>query len=214
MTETIDAFIFYFDLIGVVDQFLSQQGETLERLRQFQARARARFPFGEPHCTVKTLADNVWARVNASEHTGAVGMLELAARVMEAAHEFCFPNYFGVITRGDHVFDVLDRTTVTGSDPTDFLVQHIDMTSEPHIRAALAEKWSASLARDKLSPVPVPSVWISEEVFPERDIEDAVCGLSLPFVVRRERFDLSRLPGPAGKQWPFPHARFRAITAK
>jgi hypothetical protein len=212
--ETIEAFIFYFDLIGVMDQFIAAPDETLERLRGFQARARAEFPLSGPHSTVKTLADNVWARVNANEQSADVWTLELAARAMRAAEDFGFPRYFGAITRGEHSVDLADRTTIAGSDPTDFLVQHIDMTSEPHMRAALAEKWSAHLDRNKSCPVAVPSVWVSEEVFPDGTIDDSLFGLPLPFKIRRESFDLKNVAGPGGRSWPFECSRFRAIALR
>jgi hypothetical protein len=52
MIETIDAYILYFDLIGVTKQFLSNQTDTLGRLRAFQSKARAEFPVGGPHSTI------------------------------------------------------------------------------------------------------------------------------------------------------------------
>jgi hypothetical protein len=214
MTETIDAFIFYFDLIGVREQFLAAQQETLARMRAFQAKSRAAFPLFGPHSTIKTLADNVWARVNADEESADVLTIELATRTMKAACEFGFDNYFGVITRGEHVFDLIDRTLFAGADPTDIQIQHIDMTSEPHMRAAFAEKWSAHLARNNALPVPAPCVWISEETFPESGIDAALCGIDLPCTIGMKTFDLATLPGPSGKRWPFKQSRFRAITTR
>lgn len=197
-----------------MDQFIEKQEDTLERLRGFHAKARSSFPLGGPHSGIKTLADNVWARVNADENIADVRTLELAAHAMKAAEEFGFPKYFGAITRGDHTFDLADRTTVTGGDPTDFLVQHIDMTSEPHMRAALAEKWSAHLEREKRRPIPVQSVWVGAEVFPDGEIEENFFGMTLPYVIRPERFDLKTVPGPRGKKWPFEHSKFRAISLR
>jgi hypothetical protein len=215
--DSIDAAIFYFDLIGVTAQFLDDQVGTLRRLREFhRAVRRLPFPFGGPHTTLKTLADNVWTRINMGTENIVSDMrvLELAAGTMRAARDHGFPRFFGVITRGEHEFELQDRILVSGGDPTDLLVQHIDMTSEPHIRAALAEKWSAHLAKQDRSPVPVPAVWVGEEVMPDGEFEDQICGLHLPIFLRSERVDLAAGDGPGGRAWPFTQSRFRAITLR
>ncbi len=206
-----DAYIFYFDLIGVRDQFLADQAGTLERIRAFQAQVRqCSFPFsGESR--LKTLSDNVWACVSANEQIPDVRMLELAACTMSAATKHGFPKFFGVITRGDHPYDLADRTLTTTGDPTEILIQHIDMTSEPHIRAAFAEKWSAHLAKTNSLPAPSACVWVSEEVFPG-ELEDCLCGLEAPVAVLPPSFDLKKMPGHGGAVWPFSQSRFRAVA--
>lgn len=213
LPQSIDAYIFYFDLLNVRQQFLHDQQGTLERIRAFQEMARQTpFPFGDGSA-LKTFADNVWARVASHENIADVRLLDLAGDVMRAAHSNGFDKFFGVITYGKHPFDLFDRTLVTGGDPTEILVQHIDMTSEPHMRAAFAEKWSASLAKLSRLPVPPSCVWVSEEVFPNGEIEDNLFGVELSVAVVPERFDLKQLPGPGGAKWPFKQSRFRAIVA-
>lgn len=47
LPQTIDAYIFYFDLLGVRRDFLRDPAATLERIRAFQAEVRQTpFPFG------------------------------------------------------------------------------------------------------------------------------------------------------------------------
>src|SRR4051812_29351164 len=108
LTEEIEVFIFYFDLIGVRRQFIADPDGTLSRVRAFQRDVRhSSFPFGGPHTTLKTLADNVWARINVND--GAivdVRVLELVGATMRAAAANGFPKFFGVLTRGRHVFSL------------------------------------------------------------------------------------------------------------
>jgi hypothetical protein len=214
-TASFEAIIFYFDLIGVRNQFLDDPEGTMARIRDFQRRVRlSSFPFGGAHTTLKTMADNVWARINVSDENAIadVHVLEFAAYTMSAAREFGFQKYFGVVTRGEHIFVNEDRTLVGGFDPTDLRIQHIDMTSKPHIRAAFAEKWSAHLAGEGKLPTPPSCVWISEEVMPDGELEDQLYGLKEPFELMPQRIDLGAVEGPNGRSWPFPERRFRAIT--
>src|SRR5690242_20806743 len=66
--------------------------------------------------------------------------------------------FFGCITRGVHDFDPADRMLVAGETFEDLREQHLDLTSEPHIRAAVAEKWS------RCTELPTNCVWVSAEV--------------------------------------------------
>ena len=102
---------------------------------------------------------------------------------------------------------------VPNTDPTDILIQHIDMTSEPHIRAVMAEKWSSYLAKKEIYPIPVPSVWVSEEIF-EGPIERELFGVDLQCVIRPESFNLNTYESEIGKKWPFDKSRFRAIALR
>jgi hypothetical protein len=214
MCENLEVFIFYFDLVGVTARFISDTDYTLACLRNFHARVRERFPVGGPHSALKTLADNVWARVNTSESVASdVHIMDLATRTMKAAEEYGFDKYFGVITKGLHTFSNEDRILVPNTDPTDILIQHIDMTSEPHIRAVMAEKWSSYLAKKEIYPIPVPSVWVSEEIF-EGPIERELFGVDLQCVIRPESFNLNTYESEIGKKWPFDKSRFRAIALR
>lgn len=156
----------------------------------------------------------MWARVAADERIPDVRVLDIAGDVMRAARNHGFEQFFGVITYGAHSFDGADRTLVSGGDPTQLLIQHIDMTSEPHIRAAFAESGPRTPCEDEALPAPPSCVWASEEVFPHADIEDHLCGISVSVKVLPARFDLAKLPGPDGAQWPFSQALFRAIVPK
>src|SRR4051812_9212586 len=81
----LDAFVFHFDLIGFVDDYLARRQSTLERLRRFQCEACAAFPLGHEHTYVITLFDNVWARVNAHDPGQPSLLLKAAGDVMRAA---------------------------------------------------------------------------------------------------------------------------------
>ena len=61
--STVEVYVFYFDLVGFVDEFFAQGDAALERLRNFHRRARHNFAFGREHSYVVTLFDNVWASV-------------------------------------------------------------------------------------------------------------------------------------------------------
>jgi hypothetical protein len=209
--ESIDAYIFYFDLIGVLDSFIADQADTLNRLREFQRESRNFFPVGAPSSTLKTLADNVWVRLNTEENIADIRVLEIAARVMLAASNNGFEKFFGAVTRSKHEFDLFDRTVVTGGDPTDLRIQHIDMTSDAHMRAALAEKWSAFLAKSNKSPTPPNCVWVSEDLYGDQGtVDDNLYEADLPLRWGKT-FDLAKLPGPGGRAWPFAQSKFRPI---
>lgn len=205
----IDVYVFYFDVVGFVDQFLSDGQDALTRLRQFQRRARNKFEFGGAQSYVVTLYDNIWARVNATEHGVLSLLLNFAGHVMHAANAEGFGSYFGSITRGIHDFDLDDRTLVGGNSFEDLRVQHIDMTSEPHIRAAYAEKWSRDCSELRKN-----CVWVSSDAVESRTLPDQCAypdSSARPF---GEEFDLANLVLKNGRKWPFPSSRFRAIRAK
>jgi hypothetical protein len=84
------------------------------------------------------------------------------------------------------------------------------MTSEPHIRAVIAEKWSANLAKAKNLPVPSPCVWVGSEVCDGNRIEDVIYGQRVPFVSDPAVFDLKMYP-LGGRTWPFARSVFQAI---
>ena len=155
--ESLDLFVFYFDLANVVAQFLQDQSGTLRRLRSFQRTARHLFPFGYEHSYIATLYDNVWCRVNASQPGLPSLLFNFAGSVMSAARKEGFPHFFGCITRGRHEYSPDDRMLVAGGSFEDLKEQHIDITSEPHIRAAYSEKWRKFVA------APPNSVWVSSE---------------------------------------------------
>jgi len=207
--ESIDAYIFYFDLIGVLDAFVTDPQDTLTRLREFHRESRNYFPVGGASSTLKTLADNVWARLNGNEPIADVRILEIAAKVMLAASNHGFSRFFGAVTRSDHEFDLFDRTLMTGGDATDLTIQHIDMTSDAHMRAVLAEKWSAHLAKTKNAPTTPDCVWVSEDLYDGGGtLDDNLHGVKVPLRWGRT-FDLARLNGPGGRKWPFPKSKFR-----
>ncbi|HVV15993.1 MAG TPA: hypothetical protein VHH90_02220 [Polyangia bacterium] len=199
-SATEDVFIFYFDIVDFVDAVARDQ-EVLDRLLRFQRAVRGTpLGIGEPWTTVVTFADNVWARISSAELAPESKILDLAAAAMKSAREHGFASYFGVATKGPYTHWDEDKTLVGSvSEPTHILRQHIDSTSEPHIRAALAEKWSAKLKRKDRLPVPQPCVWIDEE------IDDAdVLRVEVPdhgLVVLAETFDLQACD--VGTKWPY-----------
>jgi hypothetical protein len=158
-----DCFIFYFDVIGVVDEYLKNPS-VIQRIEAWQQAVRDEFHFGAADTTCKTLFDNVWARIT-SQHPESemYSVLDFAGKTMRLAKQHGFQKYFGAITYGTHSYDIFGRTLVGGGDPTDILQQHIDTLSPAHIRAAFAEKWSGTLAKEKRHPL-LNSVWVSEEV--------------------------------------------------
>jgi hypothetical protein len=197
--------VFYFDVANVVAKFLVDQSETLRNLRAFQRYARRVFPFGYEHSFVATLYDNVWCRVNASQPGLPSLLLNFAGSVMCAARREGFPEFFGCITRGPHEYCPDDRILVGGESFEDLKEQHIDITSEPHIRAAYAEKWRT------VAPAPPNSVWVSAEVLGASTLEAEAVFPDTTFKPLNGDFDLSTLPRPDGKPWPFSQSRFRAI---
>jgi len=212
MEETIEVYIFYFDVVGVVEAYAKDPG-VLNRLSAFQRDVRHKtLGLGAPWTYVVTLYDNIWARINAQEMNADDKVMELAAVAMRAARQHGFKDYFGVCTRGMHSFSLADKTLIGGGDPTDITYQHIDSASEPQLRAGTAEKWSKKLAHASRLPVSDPCVWIGEEVADYETIESySVAGSS--YRVVGPTFDLqSALPG--GTQWPFPGAsRFTPIRS-
>ena len=97
---------------------------------------------------------------------------------------------------------------VGGNSFEELRVQHIDMTSEPHVRAAYAEKWS----RD-CSELPKNCVWVSSDAVESRTLPDQ-CAYTDIAQTYSEEFDLAALPLGNGHKWPFASSRFRAIRAK
>jgi hypothetical protein len=200
-----DVFVFYFDVAGCVDQFLTRGDATLSRLRRFQRAARHDFEFGRENSYVATLFDNVWARINATEPGLPSLLLNFAGRVMDAAQSEGFDSFFGCITRGTHDFDPSDRMLVGGDRFEDLREQHLDMTSEPHIRAAYAERWQ------RVPTLPDNCVWVSAEAVPPRSLEAEASFPDSAFRPFREEFDLKHHTLATGKQWPFSHSLFRGI---
>lgn len=125
---------------------------------------------------------------------------------MSAAIMNGFPHYFGAITKGLHDFDEDDRSLVGKESFEDLTEQHIDITSEPHIRAAMAEKWAKSFCN------PAECVWVSAEVGSSDDI-DPYSYPALPdsrFTLRSETVDLRDVPH-CNRKWPFEQSKFQAI---
>lgn len=196
----IEVFVFYFDVSGLVDQFISHGNDALARLRRFQRRARREFPFERDHSYVVTLYDNVWSRVNASEPGLPSLLLDFAARVMDAAESEGFASFFGAITRGIHDFNPNDRMLVGGSTFEDLREQHLDVTSEAHIRAAYAEKWHV------VSSLPRNCVWVSSEAVEPGALPAQAGFLRSAFRPYGEEFDLALAPLTNGRSWPFPQS--------
>ena len=136
-TQHVNAYVFYFDVVGTVKAFLAEGVALLERLRQFQRCARREFPFSNEHSYVATLYDNVWARVNASEPGCPSLLLDYVGLVIAQAKSHGFPRYYACLTQGIHNYDPDDRMLVAGENWEDFKEQHIDTASEPHIRACI-----------------------------------------------------------------------------
>lgn len=208
--QGISCFIFYFDVIGVVDQYLVNPN-VVDRLIEFQREVRGDYIGGEENSTCVTMFDNVWLRHSTSlPEVHFWDVLDLAGKTMRAAQRHGFENYFGAVTYGVHQFDPLDRTLVSQWDPTDITKQHIDSLSDPHIRAAFAEKWSAMLFKAKKHPAP-NSVWVSDEVVSSA-LEDACFGQSNSFDIPGIRFDLRDPLLSVGKNWPFSESTFQVIS--
>lgn len=203
--EMVDVFVFYFDLANVVANFLRDQSETLRKLRAFQRSARRSFPFGYEHSFVVTLYDNVWCRVNASQPGLPSLLLNFAGSVMCAARTEGFPEFFGCVTRGYHEYCPDDRMLVGGASFEDLKEQHIDATSEPHIRAAYAEKWR------KLVTAPPNSVWVSTEVLGASTLAAEASYPDASFTLLDGVFDLAQTSHPNVQPWPFSQSKFQAI---
>lgn len=206
--STVEIYVFYFDVIGFVDQFLSQGEGALAELRAFQRKARAAFGFSWPHSFVVTLYDNVWSRINASQPGTPSLVLDFAGEVMNAAIDHGFSTFFGSITRGQHDYDPNDRMLVAKESWEDLTEQHLDITSEPHVRAALAEKWAK-----RVSAAP-NSVWVSSEVVGNDSLTALSSYPDSTFEPVDGWFDLSAQEVGGGRRWPFSHARFHAIRPR
>jgi hypothetical protein len=204
----IEVYVFYFDVVGFAQQFLEHGESALERLRRFQRRSRHEFAFGREHSYIVTLYDNVWARLNTAEPGMPSLLLDFAGHVMQAAESEGFPKYFGAITRGSHFYDPTDRMLVGGETFEDLREQHIDATSEPHIRAAFAEKWAATLQ------LPHNCVWVSSEVADPSTLAAQAGFPDSAFDPVGPAFDVSSAPLPNGRGWPFSESRFGAICPK
>src|SRR5690606_25979701 len=110
--EQMDCFIFYFDVIGVVNRYLSNPS-VKDDIEAWQSAVRHAFTFGHQQTTCKAMFDNVWARIT-SQHpeSDIYEVLDFAGETMRLAKQFGFENYFGAITYGTHSFDQVDRTLV------------------------------------------------------------------------------------------------------
>lgn len=209
--QEMEAFIFYFDVLGIRDKYLNDTN-VLTRLREFQRSVRqSKFPVGCDWSTLITLYDNVWARINAAETIADVIALELAIDVIWCAYDNGFNEYFGACTKGVHTFDIIDKTLVGGRDPCDIRIQHIDSLSEPHIRAVLLGKWQEKLHKAGLDPVTDPCIWIGEEVADYKTLLDYKRHQKVDFSVLSPTLDFNEYPID-GRAWPFPeHSKFTAI---
>jgi hypothetical protein len=206
-------YVFYFDVHKFVESFCREGTSALDRLRGFQRRARQLFEFGGEHSFVATLYDNVWSRINASEPGTPSLALNYAGSVMTAALEFGFSDFFGSITRGMHDFDPTDRLLIAGATHADLKEQHIDMTSEPHIRAALAEKWARRWKERPDAPAP-NSVWVSREVVGAEPIDLLSAYPDATFAPAGNWFDIRDAADDETRRWPYSHSHFHAITPK
>lgn len=203
---TVDVYVFYFDVSGFVDQYLQHGADALNRLRQFQRAARAAFEFGRDHSYVATLYDNVWARINVNEPGASSLLLNFAGDTMRAAQMHGFDHFFGCITRGIHDFDPHDRMLIGKETLEDLTQQHLDVMSEPHIRAASADKWS------KVDAFPKDCVWVCGDVM-DLDLLPVLYPDSTyePF---EDAFDLALVRRPDGSSWRFSPSQFRAIRPR
>jgi hypothetical protein len=206
--DKVNAFVFYFDIVGFVEVFVSNRQEALDRLRRFQKNARHAFPSGHEHTYVVTLFDNVWSRVNADDPGQPSLLLKYAGDVMRAALNEGFCNFFGAITRGVHDFDPNDRLLVGRENFEDLSEQHIDVTSEPHIRAAYVERWARNPS------FPQSCVWVSSDVLDLRTLPAHAQFNGCDFEPFGDEFDISGVPLSDGRQWPFVPSKFRAIRAR
>jgi len=197
--DQLQVFVFYFDLIGTVAMFQKDWHEALERLEGFQHAVRERAELHVPTSNITTIADNVIARVHPHEIDAVP---ELARLAIQAADEHGFEKFFGAVTFGLYEPDMRDAAIWSGGDATDVRKQHIGF-SEPYLRAAVAEKWSARFAKDGL-PQPSRCIWVSEEVF-----DRIALGAWAP-LRNQGKFNLKNLP-LNGKPWPFVQSCFTAL---
>ena len=208
---TIDCFIFYFDVIGVVKNYLKNP-KTIDALVSWQSQVRDNFSFGESNTTCKTMFDNVWCRITSQRPEQDIyTLIDFAAKTMQLARQNGFENYFGVITYGQHTYNPLDRTLVSGGDVTDMLKQHIDSLSETHIRAAFAEKWSSDLHKLQINPS-LNSVWISKEALFDYCLDDMKTGFTENMNLQNDFFDLNDPSLKTSKNWPFGESEFCSIS--
>lgn len=212
--ETVEVLIFYFDLVGVVDRYTTDPS-VIDEISAFQRQVR-QIPtgWGEQYSCVVTAFDNVIARINVQDNAGAADffVVEFAAKTVAAAEGAGFHKCFGAVTRGLVPVDLFDQHLVSGGDPTDLRSQHLSFLGDPHIRAAFAEKWSASLARQKALPFGGrPCVWVSEEVFDPDDLP-GLADTRNPDVNVLGHFDLRQMK--TDKNWPFPQSRFSGIRPR
>lgn len=201
--------VFYFDVIGTTGQLLSNSPRALQRLWQFQRQSRNEFAFSNGS-TVITIADNICARMKMSEPGMPESAVKYAEEVMRQARANGFCNYFGAMTRGIHKFDLTDRCFSSTEDTTEIRSRHIDVISEPYMRAVIAEYWSADLARNNRLPAPEPCIWIGTDVISDQDLEAYASvhgGVSL---VGRP-FDLCQYPRSDGRMWQFSESTFCPI---
>jgi hypothetical protein len=205
----VEVFVFYFDIVGLVDTFLEHGEVALERLRRFHRRCRDAFAFGHEHSYLLTVFDNVWARLNTSEPGMPSLLLDYAGHVMRVAQVEGFEKYFGAITRGSHFYDPADRMLVGGKSFEELREQHIDATSEPHIRAASAEKWATSPLN-----LPKSCVWVSSEVAEPSELSAQAGFPDSTFVPFGAEFDLAKHPLSDKRHWRFELSRFAAIRPK
>lgn len=215
MTEQMDCFIFYFDVIGVVDRYLSNPSVKND-IESWQREVRNKFTFAEHDTTCKTLFDNVWARITTRHpESDMYTVLDFAGETMRLAKRHGFDNYFGAITYGEHSYDIHDRTLVAGANPTNIIKQHIDTLGPAHIRAGFSEKWSAMLHKQNKHPA-LNSVWVSEEaLFGIDNLYDVATysNVHRKYNVLDLRVDLNDSKYSLQKKWPFPESKFQFITA-
>ena len=215
MRQQMDCFIFYFDIIGVVDTYLKDPSVII-RLENWQRDVRDKFNIGDSDTTCKTLFDNIWARIT-SRHpeSDMYTVLDFAGTAMRLAKQHGFDNYFGAITYGLHEYDIFDRTLVAGGQPTDIIKQHIDTLGPAHIRAAFAEKWSATLYKKGKHPIN-NAIWVSEEaLFGIKSLWEVstYSNHHRTYSVPQLMIDLNDPTWNTGKPWPFVESKFQFITA-
>jgi hypothetical protein len=204
--RTVGVWVFHFDLVNFIDgQYLKTGVDALHRLRKFQHKARDAFDLtGHEHSYIMTAADNVWVRVSQKEPGLPSLLIDFAGRVMTSAEDEGFTQYFGAITRGDHTYDARDRMLIARENFEDLSEQHIDLISEPHIRAAMAEKWSASGAG------PTNCVWVSIEAIAPSTVQAECSYPGSTCVTFGDVFDL-KAHMRKGVAWPFQESLFQAI---
>ncbi len=215
MEETIEALVFYFDLIGIVEDY-AKDPQVLRRITTFQRQVRdITKGFGAPYSTIVTTFDNVIARINTEDNAGTAdyAIIDFAGETMERAEAAGFESYFGAITRGDISIDLHDQMLVSGSDPTDIRIQHLSFLSDPHVRAAFAEKWSAALSKGKGSPFKRSCVWISEEVVPPKELRGLLAAAGCRARALPGMLDLQGCRARP-QQWPFAQSKFSAIAPR